>query len=197
MHLCRRGRLKRAETELRPQPCALLFIIAVTCLRHAELFDTTAQPLDWVVRQAHGDVKWEQRALKLTIEDRNLLEKSETRPYFSGKNDCSNAICFSTSLSYQGEIEKILAKYIPMQPKQGRVAAVPRRCETFDIGWGRILVDEVHVECYPTAGTIKRVQMLNNTMKDEMPRTIFISGTPFESSPQHIAGWIETIEDQR
>ena len=33
---------------------------------------------------------------------------------FSRKNDCSNLVRFSTSASYQGQIEMVLAEYTPM-----------------------------------------------------------------------------------
>lgn len=62
---------------------------------------------------------------------------------------------------------------------------------------GRILVDEVHNENNASAGMIKLMDMINKIMAPEVPRKIFISGTPFESSPDHMAGWISTIEDKR
>ena len=88
-----------------------------------------------------------------------------------------------------------MAEYIAGKPRQGRTSAVAAVYKKYDIGWSRILVDKAHVESNPNAGTIKLVQSINNRMKGEIPRKILITGTPFESSPQQMAGWIGILED--
>ena len=56
-------------------------------------------------------------ATKVSIDDRDLPEKSQTLPHFSEKNDCSNMICASTTESYEGHVEKLIAVYFPAQPR--------------------------------------------------------------------------------
>ena len=146
-----------------------------------------------MVRQAHGDAKWKQHAAKLAPDDRSLLEESKTRPYFYEENDRSNMLCFSTSHSYQDRIEMVLFKVLLRAAEAKKHASSTIGMGACDIGWGRILVHERHVENNSSKETIKQVQMLNSTMKDEMPRKIFISRTAFESSPQHMADWIGNI----
>lgn len=101
-------------------------------LRHAKHLDTAAHAFDWVVRQAHGDPKWKHQAPKLVTVHRSLLQKSQKRPYFSERNDRSNVICFSTSLSYLGQIDKVMSKYTPAQPKLGRKPAVQEQWAVSD-----------------------------------------------------------------
>ena len=167
-------------------------------LHHARNYlDTKAQGCKWVVRQAYGDAKLKTLAKKLDQHDRDLIRKSQRRPYFSIQHDRSNVICFSTSGSYSGQMDKVMADYTPRQAKRGKAAPVSEKWTWWDIGWGRVLVDEVHVEHNETAGTINRVRTLNRAMEPECPRKILISGTPFESSPAHMAAWIGVIQDER
>ena len=153
---------------------------------HAKHLDTEAKAFNWVIRQAHGDVNWVKgnHGVKLSKKDRELVEKSPERPFFSARHDCSNLICFTTSQSYKGQVAKEMAEYIAGKPRQGRMSAVAAVYKEYDIGWSRILVDEAHVESNPNAGMIKLVQSINNRMKGEIPWKILITRTPFESSPQ-------------
>lgn len=60
----------------------------------------------------------------------------------------------------------------------------------------RIIIDEVHNEHNPNSGTIIRLREINNTMPNNTPRKILISGTSFETTPAHMAGWIEVMQDK-
>ena len=65
---------------------------------HAKHLDTEAKAFNWVIRQAHGDLNWVKgnHGVKLSKKDRELVEKSPERPFFSIRHDCSNLICFTT-----------------------------------------------------------------------------------------------------
>ena len=59
-----------------------------------------------------------------------------------------------------------------------------------------------HLEVNTTTGTINKVRMLNQQMlnKDgqgELPRKIFITGSPYGAGPDQMAGLVATLEDER
>ena len=97
-----------------------------------------------------------QKRTKLVTADLSLLKRSQKRPYFSERKDRSNVLCFSTSLSYEGQIKKVLSEYTPPHPKVGRRRAVQEQWEAFDIGWGRIpgqpYAPRVTTSCDPFGG---------------------------------------------
>ena len=55
----------------------------------------------------------------------------------------------------------------------------------------------MHNEHNPHSGTISRLQGINNFMPGDTPRKILISGTPFEMTLAHMAGWIGVIENDK
>ena len=175
-------------------PSVLLSHWLTQARQHLDLKD---QVCDWTLRQGHNDAKLKHLATKLSGDDYNLVARSPTRPFFDDHRDCSRVICFSTSGSYPGQVANKLADELPPPPNSRRGFAGVKHWSYWRVGWGRIVVDEVHLEHNDTAGTINLVRSLNNDMQGEIPRKILISGTPFETSPAHMAGWISVTQDKR
>jgi len=165
-------------------------------LEHATKYlDTEAKGCEWKFRQAYSDAKMKKLALKLSQQDRDSLTMANKAPFFGVDNDRSMLLCFTTSGSYAGQVVKELSTF-HQAVWLGRKKTKLERYDPWPIGWGRIIVDEVHREHNEGAGIISRLRQINDSMPGQIPRKILISGTPFESSPGHMAGWINTIQDK-
>ncbi len=143
----------------------------------------------------HSDGKLKAYAPKLDKEDRDSVAPYEDIPYFDHSNNQSHLLCFTTAASYEGQVKKKLSDCTPEVLKSGKKPYIPPQWQWWAIGWGRIVVDEVHTESNEYTGTISKVRALNTTMRGRIPRKLFLTGTPFETSPAHMAGWVGTLQD--
>lgn len=160
---------------------------------HLDLEDSR---FHWIKRAAYGDPKLKEYAPKLEPKDLDLVKRGETAPYFDAGRDRSNVLCFSTAGSMPGQIDRIMSTYIPTVPKRGKVAAQAAYYRPGTIGWGRIVVDEVHTEHNKNSGTIAKIRKIDESMKGGKPRKTLLTGTPFDSSPKQMAGWVSLLEDE-
>lgn len=56
------------------------------------------------------------------------------------------------------------------------------------VAWARVVVDEAHLNSGPSTQLVRRIQALKGTRK------WFLSGTPVESGPKQLAGWVSTLQ---
>ncbi len=130
--------------------------------------DTEAEGCEWKFRQAYCDTKYKKHAIKLSKEDRDDLTRAEQAPYFSITNDQSMLLCFTTSTSYDRQVEKELSTHYAAEYR-GRKLVHNERWERWPIGWDRIMIDEVHREHNESSGTISRLRRINGDMQDRIP----------------------------
>lgn len=56
------------------------------------------------------------------------------------------------------------------------------------VAWARVVVDEAHLNSGPSTQLVRRIQAMKGARK------WFLSGTPVESSPKQLAGWVATLQ---
>ena len=97
--------------------------------------------------------------------------------------------------SYEGHVNNVFATWD--QPKRQRGKPLPPKIRKLpDFGFGRVVVDEAHLENTKNATTITLMRTLNGKVQGSWPpRKWFLTGTPFERGPKQIAYWIETLQD--
>ena len=159
-------------------------------------FHKGAENCNWEIRHAYGASGYNKYAAKLTVDDYNLMHPNVKSPYFTERNDSSNVLIFTTTGCFDNHVRNTFASTIPAVPARGRGSyRIPEKKDPWLVQWGRIIVDEVHKEHQPSTGTISRISTMNKESLGQLPRKIFISGTPFESTPQHMVPWIELIRN--
>ena len=145
---------------------------------------------------AYSESKYEAYGSKLDKEDYKWLKPNDKPPYFNEKSYAEKVIVVTTSGSYPGQVQGKFKSLHTSATKQRGRSNRPAPWVYWPIGWGRIIVDEVHNEHNASSGTISRIREINGGMPGDPPRKILISGTPFETTPEHMAGWISVIEDE-
>lgn len=61
--------------------------------------------------------------------------------------------------------------------------------------WGRVIVDELHLEINKTTRIISLVRATNKQIDEFSSRKIFSTGTPFERESGQIANWMALLEN--
>lgn len=117
-------------TRLKPQAGANLIMVPAALvpiwLREAgKHLDPNTKPLAWELRHAYRDRKMNQLADKLSVSDRNLLERQpDNRNVFRSQFGQSRAIVVTTKLSYRGHVRDVMRDVIPQPttPKRNHVS---------------------------------------------------------------------------
>ena len=157
--------------------------------------DMSDERIDWKIRYAHGDIKNGSKAPKLSQDDWELVKtirKGNSR-LIPQDGSRSGVIICSTSRSMYTHMTNVMATKTEGKIRKGGKRG-PDHYEPWDIGFGRIIVDEVHTESNAISGTIKRVDDLDKLTKGNPPRKLFLTGTPFETTPANMAGWVSKLE---
>ena len=142
----------------------------------------------WITRHAHGDYKLNNYAKKLSKEDYEHMVPNETAPYFTEDNDSSNVIVFTSTGSYVNHVAKTLMKSVIVSKKRGKRTWEVEEHDPRSKRWGQ---DEAHIEYKSGAGALIRIRHRDTEMEEQPPQKFLLTGTPFETSPSHMAHWLD------
>lgn len=97
-------------------------------------------------------------------------------------------VVVTTSQSYDNHVKAILQTDIT-PPKAKRARKEPQKVFQLRVAWGRAIRDEFHLEKNMAAAT----PTLFRSLKGD-PYRWMMSGTPFETSPADLAGYLASLE---
>lgn len=161
--------------------------------RHLDL----SPELKWRIRYAYSDSKMNKLASALTKDDWDFITP---QPLNSHQPDGekgpalgqSSLICVTTSGSYHGHVTTKMGEWF-QPPRSGIRTRVPRlQFNKWELCWGRVAVDEAHLEVNVGSRSIRQVMQLGT---GPTPHKWFLTGTPFERSPGDMRNWVATLQD--
>lgn len=155
--------------------------------------DLDSKRCGWEIRVAHGSSNLDCRKLRRNDDKEMLLIKDSGAQLFDGHQ--SRLICLTTKGSYGKHVKEEMST-ISYPPKEvGKRKAPPPKKVYDTIAWGRMIIDESHMERGANSKGIVLARTLTIDTKREPVRKWMLSGTPFESAPIEMAQWIKTLED--
>lgn len=119
------------------------------------------------------------------------MADSVVTEYSFGAAGSESVICVTAGGSYGGPVRPHFADR--RQVKVGRKSKID--VKEIAVGWGRLVVDEAHLEVNKMATKITLIRSRNAQTPYCKPRIIFLTGTPFERGPGQIANWMALLED--
>ena len=146
----------------------------------------------WRIRQAYSENKSGSSVPRLTLRDRDLLEwkPHEKRVYgdnFNCHADASSMFTITTKGCWKKHVSETMREWVTFIP-EGKARQV-NQLRSLDLIWGRVVLDECH-QSQSTGGALMGILLGIGPRV----RKWFMSGTPFESSPDQMANWYLALE---
>ena len=145
----------------------------------------------WNVRHGYTNPKMNRLVPRLDrIKDRQLLELNGANTKRTAYHpDASATIVATTKLCCTKHTFKTFDQsYVP--PKLTPRSRPKPQTIGMNFAWSRVCVDEAHLDQSTHSTGILLVKGLGKHL-----RKWFVTGTPFETSPDQVASWIATLED--
>jgi SNF2 family DNA or RNA helicase len=143
----------------------------------------------WNIRQGYTHGRLDHLAPHLRIEDRPLLECTNDVFRDSACHaDASTVVVITTKKCYNQHVVNLFTRVITLSKGKPRGKTLTRR-EVMKFAWGRACIDEAHQNQTATNGAVLIFKSIGSHV-----RKWFLTGTPFESSPDQMAYWVQTLQ---